>query len=417
MSNYKILFKVSSSIAAFKAVSVVSSLVKQGHDVRVLCSPASLNFVGLSTWQGVSQNQVHVDQYNNSKNIDHIELDRWADGVVLCPASASRINSMATGISNDLLNDTFLAHDFRKPYLIFPAMNTAMLNHPATTASIQKLASWGIEIESTDSGLLACGENGDGKLLDPEAIVNRILHTISKSKYLQTKSILITAGGTSEKIDQVRHISNLSSGFTGTQLAQELYRMGFEVDLVASENAPKIPGIRSHIFTDHESLKSTLTHLIGHINYDWVIHAAAVSDYLVSSITSNGAILDSTRKLESNKNLELHLSPSTKIIGTLDKMSDRLKNLIAFKLTSNANEKGANEAIARLFKYKHVRYVIHNDSSQFKNSDKTHIFNIFDSNLKKLAMLDGPVELSQQISALISSESNHSVGESHDLMS
>ena len=199
-----------------------------------------MNFVGLSTWQGISQNQVHVDQYNNSKNIDHIELDRWADGVVLCPASASRINSMAAGISNDLLNDTFLAHDFRKPYLIFPAMNTAMLNHPATTASIQKLASWGIEIESTDSGLLACGENGDGKLLDPEAIVNRILHTISKSKYLRTKSILITAGGTSEKIDQVRHISNLSSGFTGTQLAQELYRMGFEVDLIASANAPKI---------------------------------------------------------------------------------------------------------------------------------------------------------------------------------
>ena len=137
ISASKILFKVSGSIACFKAAELVSSLVKDGHEVRVMASKNSFNFVGASTWQGLTGHGVYSDQFSNNSGIDHINLNRWAEVIVLCPATASRINQMASGQSSDLLGDSFLAHDFKKPYIVFPAMNWAMFEHPATQNSLK----------------------------------------------------------------------------------------------------------------------------------------------------------------------------------------------------------------------------------------------------------------------------------------
>ena len=170
-----ILFQISGSIACYKACSVVSKLVQDGHSVQCVSSESALNFIGRATWEGLTGRTLHTDTFAAGGAMEHIELGRWADTLVLCPATANRLNKLAAGTGDDLIGAIFLAHDFQKPYVVAPAMNARMWHHPATAISIERLKSWGMKFVEPESGSLACGEIGDGRLADPETILSAIL--------------------------------------------------------------------------------------------------------------------------------------------------------------------------------------------------------------------------------------------------
>ncbi|RYZ72494.1 MAG: bifunctional phosphopantothenoylcysteine decarboxylase/phosphopantothenate--cysteine ligase CoaBC, partial [Proteobacteria bacterium] len=221
----KILFQLSGSIACFKACALLSKLSQAGYEIEVVASRSALQFVGEATLEGLTGKRVHTDTFEAGRAMDHIHLMRWADVIVLCPASANTLNKFASGFGDDLLSTMFLAHDFRKPYLIAPAMNQFMWSHPATKASVEKLQSWGLEILGTGKGNLACGEVGEGRMLEPEQIQMAIelalglALALPQAQKTSGRHILITSGGTEEPIDGVRSITNTSTGRTGADLA------------------------------------------------------------------------------------------------------------------------------------------------------------------------------------------------------
>ena len=176
MSKARILFQLSGSIAAYKSCHIISRLVQAGTEVRTACTPNALRFIGTATLEGLTGHPVFTDAYERGRMMDHIHLAKWADLAILCPASANTINRLASGTAEDAVGSLFLAFDLAsKPYFVAPAMNEAMFRHPATQASLAKLASWKVRVLPTDTGHQACGDTGPGRLLDPDKILHEIL--------------------------------------------------------------------------------------------------------------------------------------------------------------------------------------------------------------------------------------------------
>lgn len=176
MSKHKILFQLSGSIAAYKACQVISRLVQDGYEIQTATTPGALQFIGKATLEGLSGRPVFDDLYQPGAMMDHVHLARWADASILCPASASTIGRFAHGIADDPVGALFLTWDFKKPYWIAPAMNSSMLGHPAVQSNLSRLREYGAIVLPTDAGNQACGETGDGRLLDPCAIEKIVRH-------------------------------------------------------------------------------------------------------------------------------------------------------------------------------------------------------------------------------------------------
>lgn len=165
------------SIACYKACDLISQLVKNHYQVRVVASSSALKFIGPATLEGLTGEKVYSDAFEDQYMMSHIDLARWADLILVCPATANTINSLAHGAGNGLIGDIFLSNNFLKQFWIAPAMNTQMLLHPVTQESIKKLSSWGAYIFETEAGDLACGEKGFGRLVSPNAILEKINNT------------------------------------------------------------------------------------------------------------------------------------------------------------------------------------------------------------------------------------------------
>lgn len=181
-SKPKILFQMAGSIAAFKACHVISDLVKLDFDVQTVASDSLFNFVGRSTLEGLTGHEVLTDMYQPGRAMDHIQMARESDLILLCPATANQINRLAAGLADDLIGALFLANNFKTPYWIFPAMNTEMFLHPATQASIKALGGWGCSVFDTDEGRLACGEVGFGRMLEPSKITAAVLEFFQREQ-------------------------------------------------------------------------------------------------------------------------------------------------------------------------------------------------------------------------------------------
>jgi phosphopantothenoylcysteine decarboxylase / phosphopantothenate---cysteine ligase len=390
----KILFIMTGSIASYKACGVLSRLKQNGHDLKVVMSPSSLNFVGKATIEGLTGQTPITDMYADGQVMDHIHLVRWADLILVAPATAHYINRVANGIGDDLLTTLFLAHDFKKPFLIAPAMNTMMYLHPTTQRSIKKLKEMNIEILEAASGVLACGEVGYGRLLEPDLIAKEVelrlnsgsatttaTTPVQKSKNIQ---VLITAGGTSEPIDDIRVITNRSTGKTASVLADHLVESGFEVTFLHSENSlkPKNP-TQTVAFTTFNDLQNKLETELKKSSYDWVIHTAAVSDYSVQP--TEGKISSDAEEIT------LKLKRNPKLIDQIKKISPNTK-LVGFKLTSTANPQTISEKVGKLFSNAHCDFVVQNDWSDIKNSRR--IFNIYSSQSPLPDSIEGLDELS-----------------------
>lgn len=391
-SAKKILVMMSGSIAAYKVCALLSQLIQKGFQVKVVMSPAATQFIGASTIEGLTGEAPHTDLYARGQAMEHISVQRWADIILIAPATANTINKLASGIGDDLLSTIYLAHDFQKPFLIAPAMNTKMYQHPATQSSIQKLRQQGVEILESASGVLACGEVGYGRLLEPNLILKEVERFLGPSlpgsenlvlkNDLQRKEkikVLITSGGTQEPLDDVRVLTNKSTGRTGAYLADQMIETGFEVTYLHAETARQpLLSCQKISFITFNDLDKALENELKK-NYNCVIHAAGVSDYSFSSETRNGA----TRgKINSDQEtLTITLKRNPKLIEKIKKLAPNTK-LVGFKLTSTNDEKIIQEKIDRLFAKAHCDYVVHNDWStvQAGQNGGQHRFNFIGQN-------------------------------------
>ncbi len=368
---------MSGSIACYKACQVISRLVQAGFEVQVVASSSALQFVGNATLEGLTGKPVVSDLFESGNVMDHIHLVRWADLILTAPATANFVNKAANGVGDDLLTTQFLAHDFKKPYLIAPAMNTMMYLHPATQASIKKLREMGVEILETASGVLACGEVGWGRLLEPDLIVQEVEKFVGTVKASASPApaaqksvkVLVTSGGTQEPLDPVRVITNKSTGSTGASIADALTNFGFDVTYVHAENA-KLPALdcEKRAFTSFASLEKGLQDLLGTKRYQAVIHLAAVSDF--------SPVEASQQKMSSAGDLTLHFKRNPKLVDQLRAMADNpdLK-VVAFKLTAGVDKDAQKKAVTKLFEHSGADLIVQNDMSEMKPE---HVFHIFD---------------------------------------
>ena len=175
----KRLIMMTGSIACAKATALISTWVKQGDEVKVVCSPGALNFVGIATLEGLSQQKVMTSTYEVDAMMDHIQVSRWAEQIILCPATANVINKLAAGIADDVVTTVWVAAyshaiEMSKPMLIVPAMNSMMWQYPATQNSVKTLQDWGVQVMQPQIGDLACGESGAGRMPEIETILNTV---------------------------------------------------------------------------------------------------------------------------------------------------------------------------------------------------------------------------------------------------
>lgn len=420
MSKSKVLILMTGSIACYKIAQVISRLTQRRCEVQVVASPSALQFLGNATIEGLSGRPLVTEMYGSGNVMDHIHLVRWADVILVAPATANFINKAAQGVGDDLLTTMFLAHDFKKPFLIAPAMNTAMYLHPVTQKSIRSLTEMGVEILETASGVLACGEEGQGRLLEPELILDAVMSSLRQSasqpaepqelksaphSELPKTKILVTSGGTQEPIDTVRVITNLSSGETGRKIAEHLDSLGFEVFWLKSHQSKDSFWIKNKaVFTDYSSLKNLLEEKITSGHYTHVIHLAAVSDYSVQEITYDGKSLQplEQRKLDSSADImKLTLKKNPKLIRQFKQWDPKIK-VIAFKLTSGATEEEKLKSVQKLQEESDVDIVVQNDLSEMNSSLGIHPFYLYRG--QKATACQGVDQLVRELSPVLGGE-------------
>jgi phosphopantothenoylcysteine decarboxylase / phosphopantothenate---cysteine ligase len=272
-----LLVGVTGGIAAYKTAELIRLLIKQGHTVQVVMTEAATHFITPTTLQALSGNQVFVDSWDQriSNAMPHIELSRAADAILVAPASADFIAKLTHGFANDLLSTLCLAREC--PLLIAPAMNRQMWENQATQRNIEQLAKDQVTILGPDSGEQACGEVGQGRMLEPEMLIDG-LQAHFTPKLLTGKRILITAGATMEMLDPVRGITNLSSGKMGFALAKVAMQMGAEVTLVHGLATASKPQASHALYASSAAVMHET--VMRHINdQDVFIAVAAVADY------------------------------------------------------------------------------------------------------------------------------------------
>jgi phosphopantothenoylcysteine decarboxylase / phosphopantothenate---cysteine ligase len=281
LRDKKILIGVCGGIAAYKVCYLIREIKRLGADVKVVMTPSATNFITPLTFSTLSNNKVSVDMFpekaisDTSFSVDHINYSLWADLILIAPATANTIAKLANGIADNLLTSIVLAA--RSPILLAPSMDVDMYENSITQDNLSRLNDRGFVIIEPDSGELASGLKGKGRLPETSALIHKIEKTFSK-KDLLNKKILITAGPTREMIDPVRYISNRSSGKMGIALAQATALRGAQTTLICGPTQVDIPQeIKTIRVIDAEEMSNaTMTHFN---NSDIVIMAAAVSDY------------------------------------------------------------------------------------------------------------------------------------------
>lgn len=326
LKDKKIVLGVTGGIAAYKAPGICSLLRKAGAKVKVVMTKAATEFVSPLTFRTMTDNLVYTDMFNDNPviaEVDHIELAKWTDIIVLAPASGNTIAKIAYGLADNLLTSMMLA--YRCPVIIVPAMNTYMLNNPATRQNLQTLRDRGMVVLGTHTDLLACNDVGDGKMLEPEEIVDEI-DTALRVKDLAGKKFLISAGPTIEAIDPVRYLTNHSSGKMGYELAREAYKRGAEVTLISGPTALEPPKVNRLI-----NIKSTqdLFNAVDE-NFDQtdvLIMAAAPADFRPKDQSSQKI------KKEEKDEMTLDLTPNPDVIKTMG-MRKKSQVLVGFAAES-----------------------------------------------------------------------------------
>ena len=300
-----VLLGITGGIAAYKMANVASALRKMGADTHVIMTENATKFITPLTFETLTNNRCVVDTFARDFQYDvaHVSLAKAADVILIAPATANVIAKLAHGLADDMLTTTVLAA--RCPKLIAPAMNTAMLENPATQENLSALGRYGFTVIDPAVGLLACQDVGPGKLPEPEALVEAISMTIAREKDLAGVRVTVTAGPTQEALDPVRYLTNHSTGKMGYAIAREAALRGAEVTLISGPVSLKTPaGVHSVAAVSaqdmFEAVKAALPET------DILLMSAAVADYRPASVAA-----DKIKKQEGDMSIPLERTPET----------------------------------------------------------------------------------------------------------
>lgn len=339
MSKKRIVVGVSGGIAAYKACDLVSKLSKKDYEVKVILTKHAEKFVSKLTFEALCHNYVETDLFDESNEdpIAHITLAKWADLMIIVPATANIIAKVTHGISDDLLSTTFLACNKHK--MICPAMNTQMYENPITQKNIQACKDLGYQILDPVVGHLACNDTGRGKMIEPADIVEAIDNYFNTSNKLSGKIVLISAGPTQEAMDPVRFISNHSSGKQGYAIAKAAKAMGANVILVSGPvQLEKIEGIQTIDVTSaldmFEAIKQNAD------KADYIIMAAAVSDYRPENIAEH-------KIKKSDDTIEMTFVKNPDILAYLGQHKTKKQIICGFAMETQDLDKNAKEKLEK----------------------------------------------------------------------
>lgn len=329
LKGKKILLGITGSIAAYKSILLVRLLVKAGAEVKVIMTPAAKSFVSPLVLSTLSNNKVLVDMFDEDTWANHVMLGRWADVMLIAPLSCNTLSKMAVGLCDNLLLAVYLSATC--PVAVSPAMDEDMWHHGSTKKNVETLRSYGNKIIDVETGELASGLFGEGRMAEPETIVQYLEENFFRGNELSEKKILVTAGPTYEAIDPVRFIGNHSSGKMGFAIAEALYSKGAEVFLVTGPT-----DLRTNYKGIHIKKVNTAAEMFDACNQlfnemDIAVMSAAVADYTPASVAN-----EKIKKKTDEFNLQL-----VKTKDILRSLGEKKKNgqlLVGFALETN-NEK------------------------------------------------------------------------------
>ena len=332
LTNKKILFIICGGISAYKSLETIRLFKKNNSEIKTILTKSAKEFVTPLSVASLSQGKVYDDLFNleNETEMDHITLSRWADVIVVVPATANTITKLSQGSSEDLASTVILASN--KQVFLVPAMNIRMWQHQSTKKNLKILKEYGYKFIGPIIGDMACGEYGEGKMSDPSEIFNEIQNFLVSQKKNKKIKVLVTAGPTKEYLDPVRFISNRSSGKQGYEIAKSLFKRGFDTTLISGptnltldENINIIK-----VETAEEMFKATQKNL----PTDIAIFSAAVSDFKINKKNKD--------KIKKQENLTINLEKNVDILNYVSNHNSmRPKLVIGFAAETNDIDKNA----------------------------------------------------------------------------
>ena len=382
-----IVLGITGSIAAYKSCLIIRELIKKGAEVQVVITPAGKEFITPITLSALTHKPVVSEFFSQRDGTwnSHVDLGLWADAMLIAPATASTIGKMAHGVADNMLITTYLS--MKAPVFVAPAMDLDMYAHPSTQNNLDTLRSYGNIIIEPQSGFLASGLEGKGRMEEPVRIVEELEKFLNATPddscvacpatLSQEKKVLITAGPTYEKIDPVRFIGNYSSGKMGFALAEECARRGMQVTLIAGPVSLECSSPIKRI--DVESCEEMYNAAIEEFpNVDAAILCAAVADYRPAEVA------DTKIKRHDDEDLTLRLLPNKDIAAELGRRKQQNQRLVGFALETNDEEKNAQKKLAK----KNFDFIVlnstRNEGTTFR-SDDNQISIISDSGKKDFA--------------------------------
>ena len=350
LTGREIVLGVTGGIAAYKSAEIVSRLRHLGANVHVIMTRNATEFITPLTFQTLSANQTVTDTFSAPEywNVEHVALAKRAEIFVIAPATANILAKMAAGIADDMLSTTVLAT--KAPILVAPAMNTGMWTAEATQRNLKTLKERGVRTIGPESGRLACGDEGAGRMSEPEAIVEEIYRILTKKRDYAGTKVLITAGATRERLDPVRFITNDSSGKMGFAIAEAARDRGAEVTVIHGSVSAEIPaGIRTIRIETARDLYDAMMAEAG--KQDVIIQAAAVCDYRPAEQK------DRKIKKEKGKNLVLELTENPDIARAVGEQKRAGQTLVGFAAETDHVQQNAQKKLAA----KNLDMIVAND--------------------------------------------------------
>lgn len=366
MQKQNITLYITGGIAAYKSIFLLRKLIKLGYDVKVVMTDSATKFITPLTFSTLSNHPVLFDYEFNSAKVDHIELAEWTDLAIIAPATANFIGKMANGIADNFALTSLLAIQNEKKY-VYPAMNNEMLSNEATQRNLSQLKNDHMHVFDTEYGFLAEGYSAKGRMLEPDEIIETLFN---QEKRLAGKKVLITAGGTREKIDPVRFIGNRSSGKMGYALAEYANKQGAEVTLIsANSNLKKIDGIKTINVETSEELYNSIDQFFPIC--DVLIMSAAVSDFKPKQYENQ-----KIKKVENQTSINLEFEKTKDILEYFGQHKNEKQIIIGFAAETNDI---LNNAQRKLLE-KNVDMLVLNDVSDTRigfNSDDNKVTILF----------------------------------------
>lgn len=386
LNGKKIVLGITGSIAAYKSCLIIRELIKRGAEVQVVITPSGKEFITPITLSTLTHKPVVSEFFSRRDGTwnSHVDLGLWADAMLIAPCTASTLGKMANGVADNMLVTTYIS--MKAPVFIAPAMDLDMYAHPSTQANIEKLRSYGNHFIEAQSGFLASGLEGKGRMEEPETIVEVLENFFKNAQELAGKKIMITAGPTYEKIDPVRFIGNYSSGKMGFALAEECRKRGAQVTLISGPVQLKASAEIQRIDVEScQEMYEAATEIFP--NADAAILCAAVADFRPETIAA--------KKIKREKDdLVLRLRPTHDIAQTLGKTKKKEQVLVGFALETDNEEINAKHKLEE----KNLDFIVLNST---RNEGTT-----FCSDYNKISIIsaDSAIEFDKKTKAEVAAD-------------